>query len=148
EILGLPVVAIALAQAALPARVADAVNAGLLGAAVGHQGRHGRHKPARGPRAQIELEARIPLIDVGTVALIKRGEISVRPGLARFSEEGVVFADGRAERFDAVVLATGYLPRVDEFVTGAAAALDAQGAPLSSGRESAIPGLYFCGFRV
>ncbi|HEX4389266.1 MAG TPA: NAD(P)/FAD-dependent oxidoreductase [Steroidobacteraceae bacterium] len=148
EILGLPVVAIALAQAALPARVADALNAGLLRVAVGDLGRYGLHKPARGPRAQIELDARIPLIDVGTVALIKRGEIAVHPGIARFSEEGVVFADGRAERFDAVILATGYQPRVDEFVTGAAAALDARGAPLSSGCESALPGLYFCGFRV
>lgn len=148
EILGLPVVAIALAQAALPARVADVLNAGLLRAAVGDLGRYGLHKPVRGPRARIELEARIPLIDVGTIALIKRGEIAVHPGIARFSEEGVVFADGRAERFDAVILATGYQPRVDEFVTGAAAVLDAEGAPLSSGCESAMPGLYFCGFRV
>jgi hypothetical protein len=47
------------------------------------------------------------------------------------------------------VLATGYQPRVNAFLTGiAAAAYDAKGTPLSSGRESSMPGLYFCGYHV
>jgi cation diffusion facilitator CzcD-associated flavoprotein CzcO len=148
ELLGIPIVAIGLAQAALPARVADFLNAGLLRAAVGDLSRYGLHKSSRGPREQIERAKRIPLIDVGTLALIKAGGIAVYPGIAHFTEQGVVFTDGRARGFDAVILATGYRPRVDEFLAEAATVLDEQGTPCSSGRVSALPGLYFCGFRV
>jgi cation diffusion facilitator CzcD-associated flavoprotein CzcO len=148
ELLGIPIVAIGLAERALPPRVADCLNAGLLRAAVGDLTRYGLHKAARGPRAQIERDGRIPLIDVGTLALIRRGAIAVYPGVAHFSADGVVFADGRTSRFDAVILATGYRPRVDAFVSDAARVLDREGTPASSGCESALPGLYFCGFRV
>jgi cation diffusion facilitator CzcD-associated flavoprotein CzcO len=148
ELLGIPIVALGLAERALPARLADLLNAGLLRAALGDLSRYGLRKGRRGPRAQIELEARIPLIDVGTIALIRCGAIAVYPGIARFTADGVVFADGRARRFDAVILGTGFRPRVDEFVVGATAVLDQYGTPTSSGRESALPGLYFCGFRV
>ena len=51
-------------------------------------------------------------------------------------------------KFDAVILATGYRPRVNAFLEGAAVAYDENGTPLSSGRETPIPGLYFCGYDV
>ena len=102
---------------------------------------------SRGPLAQIERDARIPLIDVGTVKLIKRGVITVYPGIEQFTHEGVIFTDGQQGAFDAVILATGYRPRVNSFLTGAGA-YDEQGTPLCSGQESAVAGLYFCGYYV
>jgi hypothetical protein len=94
-------------------------------------------------------DARIPLIDVGTVKLIKDGRITVYAEIREFCEDGVIFIDGRQAQFNAVVLATGYRPRVNAFLTGiAAAAYDTNGTPLSSGRESSMPGLYFCGYHV
>ena len=59
-----------------------------------------------------------------------------------------MFDDGSRARFDAVILATGYRPRVDHFLEAGAGVLDADGAPASSGRESAAAGLYFCGYHV
>ena len=70
------------------------------------------------------------------------------PGLERFTRDAVVFTDGTTHRFDAIVLATGYQPRVDAFLAGAAAVCDERGIPRASGHPTAIPGLYFCGFRV
>lgn len=148
EIFGIPILAISIAQRALPPRLADALSAPIRRAVVGDLSRYGLRRPPRGPAGQIRHEARIPLIDVGTIALVKRGEIGVRPGIERFTADGVVFSDGRAEAFDAVILATGYRPRVDAFLRGASAAHDAEGTPGSSGREAPIPGLYFCGFYV
>jgi hypothetical protein len=46
-----------------------------------------------------------------------------------------------------VILATGYRPALDEFLPEAASVVDEQGVPIRSGAETALPGLYFCGFR-
>lgn len=43
-------------------------------------------------------------------------KIDVFPGIERFTASGVIFSDGRQADFDAVVLATGYRPRVDAFL--------------------------------
>ena len=89
-----------------------------------------------------------PVIDVGTIELIKRGQLSVYPGIERFTEEGVIFTDGKDAKYDAVILATGYRPGVNAFLEGASVAHDENGTPSSSGREAPIAGLYFCGYYV
>ncbi len=148
EIAGIPNVAISIAQTKLPPRFADALNAPILRVRFGDLTPYGLRRPPRGPLAQIKSSRRIPLIDVGTIQLIKSGQIQVYPGIERFTPEGVIFTDGRRQPFDAVVLATGYRPQVNAFLAGAAAAYDEQGTPLCSGCEAPVTGLYFCGFYV
>jgi cation diffusion facilitator CzcD-associated flavoprotein CzcO len=147
ELFGIPILAIGIAQRKLPPWIADALNAPILGVAVGDLTRYGLRKLPRGPMSQIRRDARIPLIDVGTIKLIKQGQISVCPGIERFTEEGVVFTDGSARTFDAVILATGYRPQVSAFLEGASA-YDEHGTPLNSGPAAPMPGLYFCGYYV
>lgn len=148
EVLGVPNVAITIAQTGLPPRVADALNAPILRLRFGDLTRYGLRRPTRGPLAQINNDRRIPLIDIGTIQLIRSGQIQVYPGIERFTLEGVIFTDGRQQAFDAVILATGYRPQVSAFLEGAEGALDEQGVPLYSGRELPVAGLYFCGFYV
>ena len=148
DLFGIPIVAVAAAERALPPRLADALNAPILRAALGDLRACGLRRPAYGAMTLFQREARPPLIDVGTIRLIRRGAISVLPGVAGFAAENVVFSDGTRAGFDAVVLATGYRARVDAFLQDAAPAYRADGTPSSSGRESALPGLYFCGYRV
>lgn len=148
ELFGIPVLAISILQSKLPPRLADALNAPILRAMVGDLTRYGLRRLPRGPLSQIERDARIPLIDVGTLKLIRDGRVAVHAGIERFTAEGVVFTDGTPGKFDAVILATGYRPRVNAFVEGAAGAWADDGTPSSSGRESALPGLYFCGYNV
>jgi hypothetical protein len=147
EILGIPVTTLAAWQERLPARWADALNAPLLAAIVGDLSRWGLRPAAPGPLERLQAAARVPLIDVGTIRLIREGRIAVRPGIARFTVEGVAFEDGTQARFDLVILATGYRPALREFLSSDSHALDSAGMPLASGRELS-PGLYFCGFRV
>jgi hypothetical protein len=47
-----------------------------------------------------------------------------------------------------VILATGHRPRVNAFLPDASPAYDESGTPLCSGRETAISGLYYCGYSV
>lgn len=148
ELFGIPILAICILERALPPALADAVNIPLLRAVMGDLTPYGLRKLPRGPMTQILHDARIPLIDVGTIDLIKRGRISAHPGVERFTEEGVVFTDGKQAPFDAVILATGYRPRVNAFLEGAPAASDENGTPWFSGREASMPGLYFCGYYV
>jgi cation diffusion facilitator CzcD-associated flavoprotein CzcO len=148
DLFGIPILAIGILQSKLPPRWADALNAPLLRAVMGDLTRYGLHKSPQGPITQIQRNARVPLIDVGTIRLIKRGQVKVYPGIERFTGDAIQFTDGRQRKFDAVILATGYRPRVNAFLEVALAAYDEKGTPLFSGPETPIPGLYFCGFHV
>jgi indole-3-pyruvate monooxygenase len=147
ELFGIPILTIGIAQSKLPPRLADALNAPILNVVIGDLTRYGLRKLPKGPLSQIQRDARIPLIDVGTIKLIKQGQVRVYPGIEAFTEEGVQFSDGNSQQFDSVILATGYRPRVGAFLN-AATTYDENGTPFSSGEETSIPGLYFCGYYV
>jgi indole-3-pyruvate monooxygenase len=67
ELLGIPILAIGIAQSKLPPRLADALSAPILRAVMGDLTRYGLRRLPRGPMTQIQHDARIPLIDVGTM---------------------------------------------------------------------------------
>ena len=58
----------------------------------------------------------MPVIDVGFVAALKRGQIYIRPQLDQLGETGAIFADGRAEPFDAVIAATGFRTGLEQLI--------------------------------
>ncbi|MGZ9234672.1 MAG: flavin-containing monooxygenase [Anaerolineales bacterium] len=149
ELFGIPILSIGILQRKLPARLADAISALISRAVIGDLTKYGLRKLPYGPVSQMRRNAHIPLIDVGTVKLIKEGQVNIYGGIREFCENGVIFDDGTQAEFNAIILATGYRPRVNAFLTGiSAAAYDLNGAPLSSGQESSMPGLYFCGYYV
>lgn len=147
DLFGLPILSIGILQNSMPAWIADAMNAPILRAVVGDITQYGLRKLPYGPVAQIRNTKRIPLIDVGTMKLIKRGDVKVYAGVEEFSENRIRFEGGQEAQFDAVILATGYQPKVNAFLNETNV-YDEDGAPTSTGRESSAPGLYFCGYYV
>ncbi|HET7144270.1 MAG TPA: NAD(P)/FAD-dependent oxidoreductase [Anaerolineales bacterium] len=147
ELLGIPILSIGILQNILPAWMADGMNAPILRAVIGDITKYGLRKLPYGPATQIQKDKQIPLIDVGTIKLIKQGYITVQSGVEEFTENGVKFTDGNEARFDAVILATGYRPRVNAFLNETKV-FDESGTPVSSGHETVIRGLYFCGYYV
>lgn len=147
DVFGVPVLAAGVALKVLPAKVADALSAPLIRLIVGDIEKLGFKKLRYGPIEQIRSMKRIPLLDIGTIPLIRNGKLKLVPGVARFTANGVEFSDGRTEAFDAIVLATGYRPAIAEFLPDAIDILDDDGVPRVSG-EAVVEGLYFCGFRV
>jgi cation diffusion facilitator CzcD-associated flavoprotein CzcO len=147
DVLGIPILGLGIATSALPAGVVDFLAAPISRLSVGDLRALGLEPLPYGPNRQIREHGRIPLLDIGTVALIKDGSLAVRKGIDRFTADGVVFADGREEPFAAVVLGTGYRPAVDEFLAEATEVCEGPGVPRSSGVE-ALSGLFFCGFHV
>lgn len=148
EVLGVPILTLAILLGRLPPAVADRLNAPVLRAAVGSYASLGLRHAEIGPLTQIARRGRIPVIDVGTIRLIREKRVTVHPGVERFTSRGVRFVDGREEPFDAVILATGYRPAVADFLADADRVLDPNGIPRSHGARTARPGLYFCGFNV
>ena len=146
DILGRPTQLTAIQLAKLPATLGDAIGVFLRRLNVGDLSRWGLETPALPPTAQLRETGKTPVIDVGTLAEIKRGRIRVRPGIERFTEGGVRFLDGSEEPFDAVILATGYRSRVEEFLPAAKGALDEQGHPPIGSLDGELAGLHFVGF--
>ncbi|MEV4897274.1 NAD(P)-binding domain-containing protein [Nonomuraea sp. NPDC055795] len=85
------------------------------------------------------------VMDVGDYAqAVTSGRLVRRPMFASLDGEHVVWADGRRERVDVVLLATGYLP--DLGYLAPLGALDAAGLPLHQGGLSLVrPGLAYLG---
>ena len=145
DLLGFPILSWAILQQSLPARFVDTINAPILRLAVGSIEKLGLQRAAKGPRQMIEEDGRVPLIDIGTLAKIRDGSIKVRGGIDRFTPDGVVFADGREEKFDAIILATGFRCDLRQLIPDVSGVLDEHGMPRVTGQASAAPGLYFCG---
>ena len=148
ELLGLPILTWALALSKLPPRVADALSAPLLRITFGNLSRLGLRKAPAGPLTELSTRRRVPLIDVGTVDLIRRKSVQVRPGIAAFTKDGVRFEDGTEGTYPAVVLATGYQHQLAGVLGNLEGVVDGTGAAVTSGRETARPDLYLCGFYV
>lgn len=115
---------------------------------------YGIRKPKDGPMAEGFGKGRIPTFDQGAIPKIRSGAIRVIDGNVRpivaFTTDGVRFGDG-AEPFDDVVLATGFEPRVEEFI----ADTELLGSvnwwktfPLTDGRSRSRvhPSIFFPGF--
>jgi hypothetical protein len=113
--------------------------------AFGDLARYGLARQELGPLSGFKLRRRVPIIDVGTIAAIKRGEIKVKPGVERLTERGAVFADGSAADFEAVILATGFRPALAEIVA-VPGVLDDDGYPRDWRGGGACPHLYFVGY--
>lgn len=129
----------------LPLKIADRLALSVADKTVGNLGRYGLSRPTEGPITRL-TQGHVPLMDLGTAGLIKQKQILIFPGIARFTDDRVVFTDGRAERFDVVVLATGYRASLHEILRETAGLVDHRGLPTVFGRQSA-PGLYFVGYR-
>lgn len=148
EVLGLPILAISIPLAQLPPTLADALSWPLLKAYYPSYQKLGLQKAAGGPFSQIAHQQRIPLIDIGTVREIRQGRLGVVPEVASFVGREVRFVNGRSQTFHAIILATGYRPKLPSILpTGIVPA----GKPFATGKgqvRSDLPGLYTCGFFV
>jgi cation diffusion facilitator CzcD-associated flavoprotein CzcO len=144
DFLGMPTQLTSIRLRNMPPKLVDTLGRAVSRIAFGDLSKYGFARPELGPLSSVRLRARIPLIDVGTIGAIKRGAIEVRPGVARFTERGVVFTDEKEESFDSVVLATGFRAALADIV-------DVPGA-LENGfprgwKSDAARGLYFVGYR-
>ncbi len=145
DFLGGPTQVTSILTAWLPRAVGDLLGRLVSWLAFGDLARWGFGKPAFGALTSIQVHQRIPLLDVGMVAQVKAGKMVLRGGVERFTPRGVVFAGGREEAFDAVVLASGYRPGLTGLLQ-VPGLLDERGYPRALHDPVRAPGLYFIGY--
>jgi NADPH-dependent glutamate synthase beta subunit-like oxidoreductase len=131
----------------LPLGLRDAIAMGTMGLVVGDLSRWGIKRPAVGPNRMIEESGRIPMLDIGTIALVKQGKIRVLPAVQEILPDSVRFADGVQHPFEAIIFATGYTSGLDRLIKGFETIADPRGRPNRFGEETGISGLYFVGFK-
>jgi cation diffusion facilitator CzcD-associated flavoprotein CzcO len=139
---GMPVQRTGIMLSVLPDRVADRIGRLTSRIVLGDLTAYNVPRPQWGPFSA----RRVPVIDVGFVAAVKRGLVKIRPALERLTELEAVFADGSSEPFDAIIAATGFSAGLRNLIDGDSV-LNQSGEPLAaSGSPTAVPGLYFMGF--
>ncbi|XP_074569566.1 indole-3-pyruvate monooxygenase YUCCA2-like isoform X3 [Curcuma longa] len=130
----------------LPLRVVDALLLLLARLVLGNTAKFGLRRPQLGPLRHKALAGKTPVLDAGALALIKSQRIKVRPsGVKRLMKHGAEFADGAAEEFDAVILATGYRSNLPRWLKVYAEVFGEKG-DLGGGWKLGNKGLYAVGF--
>lgn len=147
EVFGLPLSTVTRFSRFLPASWAEALSRRSTQRLYGDLPDYGLKPLPYGVQCQVDQHQRVPLIDVGTIDAIRAGKIQVRPGVQSLDQQLCRFADGSLQRYDGIVLATGFRPRLEQLMPTQQGLLNAAGAPTSSGTEMA-PGMWFCGFRI
>lgn len=146
DIFGFPVLEIGKLTAVLPPKVADKLTAPLIRILVGDVKKLGLKKSPYGPREQIEKQKRIPLLDIGTVKLIKEGSIKVYGNIVRIEGNVIYFEDNRQQDFDAIILATGYRHNLESILPLNRDRFDDISHAVSKQSFFGKDGLYLCGF--
>jgi NADPH-dependent 2,4-dienoyl-CoA reductase/sulfur reductase-like enzyme len=137
DIAGIPIQLLGMAGSLLPASVGDRLASAMRRIAIGDLSRYGLGQAHWEPFSA----RRPPVIDVGFLRELRGGRIEILPAVERLTEDEVVFADGRQERFDAVIAATG-------FRSGLSDLLEAGLRGDNGGIPASLPaGLHAVGFR-
>ena len=146
-ILGLPIQLVGVVVSKLPGPVIDRLSLAMQARAIGSLEEFGLPAPTCGVHTRVVEDEQIPVIDVGFLASLKRGEVAVVPCVEGFEGGEVLLAGRRRLKVDAVVAATGYRRGLEGLV-GHLGVLKPNGRPLVNGADQLPerPGLYFIGY--
>lgn len=147
DIAGISVTTIAIGQrwlTKLSTRFTDLINQPLLRLINGDIRRLGLNKAPYGAMTQIIKYKKIPLIDIGTVKLIKQKKIKIYPAIKRITPAGVEFINGEKEKFDAIIFATGYEAGLEDFFSKNHSSLMESNSSVGNN----FANLFFCGFNI
>lgn len=149
DVLGRPAQVSAIMLSKLGPKVYDWFTKRIQRWTIGDLSAYGIHTPTLAPSAQVRLMGKIPVIDIGTVDLIKERKVKIVPDIERFEAKSVVFSDGQQLAFDAVILATGYRPAVEDFLDDTSGILNERGYPSALWFDDpSHDELYFLGFAL
>ncbi|MCU1579126.1 MAG: monooxygenase [Rhodoglobus sp.] len=144
---GIPSQYLVLSISMLPLKARDVISGWVQKLSVGDLTKYGIPRAPRGIVTQMERDDVTPTIDVGLLAALRAGRVTVVPAVTGFTKDSVLLADGSSVSPDAVVVATGF-GRGLEGLVGSLGVLVAKGRPVINGEQQSTdhPGLYFIGY--
>lgn len=131
----------------LPPRLVDAIGRAVRRFAIGDLSEHGLPDPERGIYTRVLEDDVIPVIDVGLIEAVKRGQVEIVGGLVGFDGRDVILAGRERIQPEAVIVATGYSRGLEPLV-GDLGVLGTKGRPTVHGAQTHpnAPNLYFTGY--
>ena len=149
DIFGRPAQNTAILLGKLPSWAYDFIAKAVQKRTIGNLTKYGLQASPYAPSEQLRRFGKVPVIDIGTVDLIKQRKVGIFPDVKSFQENSVTFVNGVTETFDAVIACTGYRAQVEDFFENGQALLNERGYPRSLWfEEPEYDGLYFCGFSI
>lgn len=146
DFLGRPTQKTALLLSRLPQRLGDAIGNIVRNLTMGDLRNHGLPLSSLSPARQLREQGKTPVVDVGTAQQIRLKKVKILPAIRSIFENGAVFVNGRRYTFDAIILATGYRARVQDFLPETDGLLDEYEVPNCCIGEGRYQNLYFLGF--
>lgn len=131
----------------LSPKIVDPIMAGVGRLWIGNLKKYGLPRPTRGGYTGVLEDHVLPILDVGLVRAIKRGQVKPVATIGRFDGNSVVLSDGQRLEPDVVIACTGYRTALDGIV-GHLGVLDKEGIPTVSGttQHEGAPNMYFLGY--
>ncbi|MFK7775051.1 MAG: flavin-containing monooxygenase [Saprospiraceae bacterium] len=146
DVNGRPVQLTAKTLAKIPFGIGDWLGTQIRKVIIGDLTKYGVPISKQHPVVLLRETGKTPVIDLGTVAQIKKGKIKIVGKIDRFFEKGVEFENGKKHEFDSIILATGYRAKVEEFLENGKEFLDKYEIPKQPIGEGKFKGVYFVGF--
>lgn len=148
DIFGIPALGIGRFTDFIPPRTADKMVAPFLKWLIGDVSKFGLKKLPYGPKEQIIKYRRIPLLDIGTVKLLKEGKLTAYGDIQQIDGANITFEGGKTESFDAIVMATGYSTGLERFIELNTDRLEDMRHPIMKRSLFGQDNLFFIGFNV
>jgi len=148
DVLGIPVLELSLLMNFLSPRTADTLNAPLVKLLVGDITKLGLKQKEYGPLEQIQREGHAPVLDIGTIKLIREGHIKILGDIDHIEGSIVHFTDGEKQSFDVIVACIGYSRDEVQIVKVDKSRFEDLRVSVSKQKYFGKDGLYFCGYWV
>ncbi len=148
DVFGIPALGIGSFTDFIPPKIADRMVAPFLRWLIGDVRKLGLKKLPYGPKEQIIKYRRIPLLDIGTVRLLKEGKIKAYGDILQIEGSKITFEGGQTEDFDAIVMATGYQTGLEKFISLDKARLEDMRLPIKKRPLFGQDNLFFIGYCV
>ena len=147
EVGGVPTQAIGVLMRRLPIGLVDATTAVVQRATIPDLNRFGLPRPRRGMYRRLVDDDLIPILDVGLIEAISRGDVTPVAAVTAFVGGEVMLADERRLRPHAVIAATGFRRGLEPLV-GELGVVGPKGRPVVHGDQTHAnaPDLYFIGY--
>jgi indole-3-pyruvate monooxygenase len=148
DILGVPVQELSILMSPLPPRLADIISRPLIKMTMGDLSKTGLKKMPYGPLEQIRRDAKAPVLDIGTLQLIRQGDIKVFGEIDFIDGSMVYFKNGQQENFDAIIAAIGYDPDYSILEDIDKSRFEDLKYSIANQKYFGKDGLYFCGYWI
>ncbi|HTS45360.1 MAG TPA: NAD(P)/FAD-dependent oxidoreductase [Puia sp.] len=148
DILGIPVLELSILMQHLRPHVADIISAPLIRFSIGNLNKLGLKKKMYGPMEEIQKNGNVPILDIGTIAHIRKGHIKIYDNIDRIEGPTVHFTDGKKQDFDAIVAGIGYSRDYAEIIDVDKRRFEDLRSCVNKQKYFGKDGLYFCGYWI